>query len=259
MATLTHIDTACTLLDIGGWRIVTDPAFDPPGRRYWFGWGSSSRKTGTPAMSPDEVGPVDAVLLSHEQHGDNLDIAGRAFAERAPLVLTTPEGSRRIPSARAMVPWARETLTADGREDLHVTAVPARHRPAWIPPFVSGPATGFILESSSLPRGALYVTGDTRLFAGVRETAHRFPIDILVVHVGAVRFPYLSGPARFTFDAAEAAEVAGITGARLVIPVHTGGWTHFREGPGAIEPALARLGLADRLRIPVPGRPLDLG
>lgn len=85
MATLTHIDTACTLLEIGGWRLVTDPAFDPPGRRYWFGWGSSSRKTGTPAVRPDEVGAVDAVLLSHEQHGDNLDTAGRAFATSAPL------------------------------------------------------------------------------------------------------------------------------------------------------------------------------
>jgi len=210
-------------------------------------------------MGPDDIGPVDAVLLSHEQHGDNLDTSGRAFAERAPLVLTTPAGSRRIRNGRAVTAGATETLRADGREDLRVTAVPARHRPAWIPPFVSGPATGFILESASLPRGALYVTGDTTLFAGVRESAHRFPVDVLVVHVGAVRFPYLSGPARFTFDADEAAEVARITGARLVIPVHTGGWTHFREGPAALEPAFARLGLADRLRIPVPGEPLDLG
>ena len=268
MTTLTHIDTACVLLEVAGLRLLTDPVFDPPGRRYWFGWGSSSRKTGTPALSPAEVGTVDAVLLSHHQHGDNLDTAGRAFATAAPIVLTTPAGRRRFPgNAMAVTPAvhvalpvvdAATTRAARPSPRLIVTGSPARHRPAWIPSFVAGPATGFILESDDLPRGPLMITGDTVLFGPLREAAARVRPDILVIHVGAVRVPYLSGPARFTMNAAEAAELAGISGARLVVAIHTSGWTHFREGPEALGAAFERAGLPDRLRIPVPGVPISL-
>ena len=104
MATLTHVDTACALLEVGGWRLLTDPAFDPPGRRYHFGFGALSRKTGAPALQPGELGPLDAVLLSHHQHGDNLDEAGEAFTRRAPLVLTTRAAARGLPAARGLAP-----------------------------------------------------------------------------------------------------------------------------------------------------------
>lgn len=122
---------------------------------------------------------------------------------------------------------------------------------------MSGPVVGFVLETAGLP-GPVYVTGDTTLFAGVREVAARFAIDTLIIHVGCVRFPWLTGRSRYTFDAAEAAEVARLTGARVVVPIHTSGWTHFREGPDAVTARFARDGLADRLRMPTPGQPLSL-
>jgi L-ascorbate metabolism protein UlaG (beta-lactamase superfamily) len=34
---ITQIDTACMLLDINGFRIVTDPAFDQAGGEYLSG------------------------------------------------------------------------------------------------------------------------------------------------------------------------------------------------------------------------------
>ena len=39
--------------------------------------GTSSRKTTGPAIAAHEVGPLDAVLLTHEHHADNLDDTGR--------------------------------------------------------------------------------------------------------------------------------------------------------------------------------------
>jgi L-ascorbate metabolism protein UlaG (beta-lactamase superfamily) len=139
-----------------------------------------------------------------------------------------------------------------------VTATPARHRPGWQPELISGPVVGFVLEGGALPRGALYITGDTVLFEGVRQVASRFAVDTLVIHVGAVRFPWLTGPARYTFDAAEAVETARLTRARQVIPIHTSGWTHFREGLEPLRRAFAEAGLADRLRVPEPGASLEL-
>ena len=71
------------------------PDLRPPGRRYSFGWGSSSRKLTGPAITPADLGPINAVLLSHDHHGDNLDTAGRALLPAAGVVLTTAAGAHR--------------------------------------------------------------------------------------------------------------------------------------------------------------------
>jgi L-ascorbate metabolism protein UlaG (beta-lactamase superfamily) len=36
---LTHLGGPTTLIELDGWRILTDPTFDPPGQLYRFGWG----------------------------------------------------------------------------------------------------------------------------------------------------------------------------------------------------------------------------
>ena len=96
-----------------GWRILTDPTFDPPGRTYKFGWGSKSTKLSGPALEPDEVGPIDAVLVSHDHHGDNLDDSGRALLAAAPMVITTKAGARRLGSGvRGLDPWDVTRLEA---------------------------------------------------------------------------------------------------------------------------------------------------
>ena len=41
---LTHIGGPTVLIEVDGRRLLTDPTFDAPGRRYVFGWGTSSRK-----------------------------------------------------------------------------------------------------------------------------------------------------------------------------------------------------------------------
>jgi hypothetical protein len=43
-----------------------------------------------------EIGPTDAVLLSHDQPGDNLDRSRRALFAHADVVLTAPEGADRL-------------------------------------------------------------------------------------------------------------------------------------------------------------------
>jgi len=50
---ITHIDTACILLDINGYKILTDPTLDNAGKLYYHGSGTFSRKTENPAISID--------------------------------------------------------------------------------------------------------------------------------------------------------------------------------------------------------------
>jgi len=47
-------------------------------------------------VSADGLGAVDAVLISHDQHPDNLDDEGRRMALGAPLVLTHPGAAGRL-------------------------------------------------------------------------------------------------------------------------------------------------------------------
>ena len=50
---------------------------------------------------PADLDPIDAVLLTHEHHGDNLDTAGRALLPSADVVVTTASGCERLGGAAA--------------------------------------------------------------------------------------------------------------------------------------------------------------
>jgi L-ascorbate metabolism protein UlaG (beta-lactamase superfamily) len=66
------------LLEMGKLRLLTDPTFDPAGTVYADG-PVSLRKLAGSATPAEKMGPVDALLLSHDQHKDSLDRAGRAY------------------------------------------------------------------------------------------------------------------------------------------------------------------------------------
>lgn len=232
---LTHIGGPTLLIEVAGWRILTDPTFDPPGGRYRFGWGTGSTKTIGPALRPADLGAIDVVLLTHDQHADNLDDAGRQVVAEVPLVLTTVAGARRLGrDARGLAAWDRTTLAHPGRPAILVTATPARHGPPLSGPVV-GPVVGFALTSPALPDGALWITGDSVLHDGIRAVAERVRVDVAVVHLGGVRFP-LTGPLRYTMTAAEGRALVQQVRPRVAIPVHYEGWSHFRDGGGGPDP-----------------------
>jgi len=81
---ITHIGGPTVLIEVAGWTILSDPTFDPPGRTYRFGWGTSSKKTTGPSIAAEDLPPIDIVVISHDNHGDNLDDAGRSLLPPAP-------------------------------------------------------------------------------------------------------------------------------------------------------------------------------
>ena len=86
---LTHIGGPTVLLELDGWRLLTDPTFDPAGSEYTTPV-YTLRKTQSAAIPAENLGRVDAVLLSHDHHFDNLDRAGRTVLAHAKRVITTP-------------------------------------------------------------------------------------------------------------------------------------------------------------------------
>lgn len=231
---ITHVGGPTVLIEVGGWRLLTDPTFDAPGRKYNFGWGTSSRKLAGPAIAPGELGEIDAVLLSHDHHDDNLDDAGRALLPSAGTVVTTVPGAKRLGgNARGLAAWDSTTLEAPGRTPIEVTATPCRHGPPLSHPIV-GEVVGFALRWEGQEHGVLWISGDTVLYDGVREVADRLEVDTAIVHLGGVKFP-VTGPLRYTLTAAEAVELCCQIRPRTVIPIHYEGWKHFRQGRDAIE------------------------
>ncbi|AQZ69841.1 unnamed protein product [[Actinomadura] parvosata subsp. kistnae] len=237
------------LIEYGGLRLLTDPTFDPPGD--YPTPGTPLTKTAPSKITPAELGPIDAVLLSHDQHPDNLDHSGRALLDDVPLTLTTRSGAARLGgNAQAIAPWEQVKLERPGGGTVTVTGAPAMHGPgepseARAVEAVMGEVIGFVLTADDLP--TVYVSGDNASLELVAQVAERFgPVDTAVLFAGAPRRPAFGG-ALLVLDSAQAAEAAKILGARRVVPAHCDSWAHFTEGRDDVVRAFTAAGLADRL------------
>ncbi|MEU8222537.1 MBL fold metallo-hydrolase [Kribbella sp. NPDC048915] len=237
-ARLTHIGGPTTLIEVEGWRLLTDPTFDPPGRRYAFGWGTASRKLTGPAVGIDELPPIDAALLTHDQHADNLDDTGRAFLPTARTVITTVPGAARLGGgAVGLRPWSVHTLRTNGRPPLEIVATPCRHGPP-LSSRITGDVVGFALRWPGQEHGCLWITGDSVLYDGLRQVGARFDVGTVLLHLGDVRFG-VTGPLRYTMTGADGVALCSLVRPRTVVPVHYEGWSHFRQGRAGIEAAFS--------------------
>jgi L-ascorbate metabolism protein UlaG (beta-lactamase superfamily) len=239
------------LFEYGGLRFLTDPTFDAPGD-YARPDGRFLTKTAPSGGTAADVGTVDVVLLSHDEHPDNLDTSGRALLADVPLTLTTPGGGQRLDEldekVKGLADWESVELKRPDGGTVTVTGVPAVHGPgprAEVEP-ITGQVVGFVLTGEDLP--TVYVSGDNASLDAVREIAERFaPIDTALLFAGAPRFPVLFDNQPIVLDSPQAAEAARILAARRVVPLHYDSWAHFTEGRDDLLAAFTASGLSDRL------------
>ncbi|MFI6578399.1 MBL fold metallo-hydrolase [Nocardiopsis sp. NPDC050513] len=235
------------LIEYGRLRFVTDPTFDPPGEYPMPLPGDHKLvKTEPSPVTAADLGRVDAVLLSHDGHDDNLDDTGRALLPEVPVVFTTVSGATRLGgNAHGLAFWQTAELQRPDGGTVTVTGLPARHGPEGCEP-ISGDVVGFMLTSDDLP--PVYVSGDNANLGHVKEIAGKFaPVDTAILFLGGARMDFAFDGALLTLDSALGAEAAGILGARRVVPAHYDSWAHFTEGRSEIEAAFDKAGLADRL------------
>lgn len=244
-----------TVVDIAGRRIVMDPTFDPPGEHGYL-----TKLTG-PAVDADALGPVDAVLVSHDQHPDNFDDAGRRLALAAPLVLTHPGAAGRLgPPAHGLAAWESYEFVG-GAGPLVVQAIPAVHGPADgqrdAGGYVNCEVTGFVLSGPGLP--TVYLSGDNASITAVHDVAARVgPVDVAVIFAGAARVPSKERGRPLTMTGARAAAAAELLGATTVIPAHVDGWAHFSEGVDDFVTAFDQAGFGGVVRVADNGKWIDL-
>jgi L-ascorbate metabolism protein UlaG (beta-lactamase superfamily) len=241
--TLTLVGGPTVLIEVGGLRFLTDPTFDPPGS--YETPTIRHEKTSGPALSVEQVGALDAILLSHDQHFDNLDHSGRAMLSRAGVTYTTKAGTGRLGgNARGLAPFETRTIEGHSGTQLSITATPARHGPIGIQP-LSGDVVGFALGHDR-PGDLLYVTGDTVWYEGTAEVARQFSPKVVILHTGLAE---PRGRFRMTMGSEDALEAAHAFPNAALVSVHNEGWVILRETQDQLADVFTRLGLAHRLTL----------
>ncbi|KAG7292046.1 hypothetical protein NEMBOFW57_002077 [Staphylotrichum longicolle] len=248
---VTHIGTATAIIHVDGVNILTDPVFSPAGTEWDMGI-LVLRNTDTPALSLATLPPIDAVLLSHEDHPDNLDEPGRTTLDGR-HVFTTADGAKKLaprPGVRAIQPW--ETLPLDiGSKHFDVVGTPCEHLPG-------GEVTGFIVTAASFGTtggkpNALYFSGDTIYLPELAKMKEQYHISVALLNIGKATAPLPTGPMQITMDGAQAARLFKEIGADVLVPMHFESWGHFAEKREALAEALQREGVMDKVLWLEPG------
>lgn len=257
---ITHIGTATAVLTIDGVNFITDPAFDPAGSEYPKP-GITLKNADGPAVQLSEIPPIDAVLLSHEDHEDNLDALGRTLLNGR-HVLTTEDGAKNLaprPGVQALRPWESVTLQLQGKA-FKITGTPCVHLPG-------GEVTGFVIEHDSFgvaPDGrpnVVFFSGDTvytqELSDGLRS---KFNVVLALLNLGGAAAPTPDGGSLLiTMDGEQASQLCREIGAALIVPMHFESWGHFFEKGEQLRAVLAADAyMRDRVRFVVPGEPAKL-
>lgn len=236
------------VIEFAGLRFLTDPTFDDPAGPT-AGLEPVEGKLNGPAVSFEGLESVDVVLISHDQHPDNLDNAGRALLPRVPLVITTTQAAGRLTATTVgLRPW-EDHLLAGG---VTVTAIPAQHGPEANSEAVSGPVIGFLL--TSIDGQSVYVSGDNANVDIPRQVRERFGAPtVALLFGGGASVPFLFDGALLTMTNQELLESAIALGSGTIVPMHTEGWSHFTEDREGLTELFRRAGIPERLQLLTPG------
>ncbi|WP_148574057.1 MBL fold metallo-hydrolase [Nocardioides caldifontis] len=258
MHRLTFVGTATTLLELGAFTVLTDPNFIRRGQRAYLGKGLWSRRLTDPALTPEELPRLDAVVLSH-LHGDHFDRVARRRLAREQPVLTTPAAARRLGSwgfdAHGLDTWASETLTRD-EETLRVESLPGIHGRGVMRGLLP-PVMGTLLEHRAADGRTrrVYLSGDTLTGDHLDAIAERYPeLDAAVVHLGGTRVLLHT----VTMDAVQGVDFLRRIRPRVTVPVHHDDYRVFRSPLSDFEALAAREGVAEGLRTVARGASVSL-
>ena len=206
------IGHATALVQIDDKVILTDPVFTSS-------VGQFSKRLVEPGLDPENLPPVDAVLISH-LHFDHLSLGSLAMIEPKVRMLLMPRTGVQYLTDFSFPALELRTWQAWEKDGLRVTAVPVDHvgfrygvDEAWM----KDGFTGYVIEYHGLK---VYYGGDTaydqKLFV---EAGERFPnIDLALLPISPIEPRDIMR--RFHLDPAEALQAFFDLGAKRMVPVH---------------------------------------
>ncbi len=254
---LTFIGNATTLLQLGGCTILTDPSFLHAGDHVHVGYGLFAKRLLEPAMQPEDLPPLDAVLLSH-LHGDHWDPPAERALDRGLPIITTRHAAhalakRGFTRTLGLATWEVAALDKLGGGGVRITAAPAQHGTTKLVAALLPPTNGWVLEAADDTGRELrvYISGDTVLFDALRDIPARFPsgIDFAILHLGGTRIPSPKLGILVTLDARGGVEAVRMVNPRCVVPVHTDDWNLFSSSLDEFVAAMHAAGLGEKVRV----------
>lgn len=221
---VTLIGHATLLIRSGGFTILADPDFLRRGEPARFGLGRTSARRSDPAMSLEQLPPIDLVILSRVRE-DRFDrIVQRQLRRDVPIVVPAASRaelvSRGFSSVHGLQPWSSLRIDRPGSGWLQLTATPARAGPPLIAAFTP-PSMGALIESGQGTEPAsqrIWISGDTIVDEPLlAEFAGRLTdLDIALLHVGGPR-PF--GLVKASLEAADALRLIQRLAPRVALPV----------------------------------------
>jgi L-ascorbate metabolism protein UlaG (beta-lactamase superfamily) len=258
----TWLGHSTVLLEIDGWRVLTDPVWGPRA--------SPSRFVGPKRFQPvpvamSDLPPLDAVLISHD-HYDHLDYSTARLLRRMSVPIITSLGvgahleSFGIAAQRIFELDWWESHRVHGT-DLTLTATPAQHfsgrglkdgnRTLW---------SSWVIAGS---RHCAFFSGDTGLTPEYAQTRERAgPFDLVMLEIGAFHPAW----GNIHLGPRNALAAHALLGGGPLLPIHWGtfnlalhAWyepveTLLRESSSAAPLLLPRLGAPIE---PTHDQPLD--
>ena len=253
---LQFIGNATSLLRLGPFTILTDPNFLHRGQLAYLGHGLATRRRTDPALTIEQLPPLDAVVLSH-MHGDHWDRVARRGLDRSLPVISTPKAARALirqgfGAAEGLATWESTVVAKDG-QTLRVTAVPGRHA-VGLARRLLPPVMGSMLEYEPTAGHValrLYITGDTLLVDDLREIPRRYAdLDVAVLHLGGTTLP---GGLVVTMDARLGADLIELIRPRTAVPVHHSDYGVFKSPLSDFRAEIDRRGLSGSVTYVAPG------
>lgn len=217
---VTWLGHASTLVEIDGYRVLTDPVFSE--RASPFSGMGPKRFHPTP-IDLEKLTGIDAVVISHN-HYDHLDKATILHLAAQGAVIHLPLGNGRlltnwgIPSDQVVeMDWWQETKLGD----LTLVATPARHYSSR--GFFDYQKTLWLSWALIGPQHRVFFSGDSGYAQSFAEIGERFgPFDVIMIKIGAY------GPGQYWVDIhmppEQSIEVHRDVGGRAMLPVH---WATF--------------------------------
>lgn len=241
------------LIEIDGLRVLTDPVWSErvspvqwAGPKRWY----------APPVSLDELGALDAVLISHD-HYDHLDhltilaLRDRGARFLVPLGVGAHLAYWGVPEDRITeLDWWEEAQIGG----LTLTCTPARHASGRLNPQSNKTLwAGWALRG---PSHRVYFSGDTGLFPGMADIGEKLgPFDLTLIEAGA----YNQAWPDWHLGPEQTVKAHELVKGELLLPVH---WGLFNLAMHAwTEPAERVIAAAERsgqrVIVPRPGQSVE--